>query len=95
MDLIYVLFFYGMIVFALSILFYITGIKGYPSILLALISGQVLISILKPPIRSDQDHHTTSQVAFYLAIQYLTPIIGSITLIVYLIKDKRIEFKQV
>lgn len=76
MELTYVIYFYVIAVIVTCIVGVQCKIKFNSSMMIALILGQILMNILKPPQDVDNEYRNIdSSTTFYTAIQLLTPII--------------------
>ena len=90
MDLGYILCLYVLIVIAVAILIYKSGLNVVGSIVLSILVGQIILNIIKPVASVNRDDdQASSELLFYLSIQYGTPVVCLGFLIYYAIRDKR------
>ena len=91
MDLAFAIVIYFAFVALFTFIFYRYGMNLGASLIVSFIFGQFILNILKPPQDVDSNESVlSSSLIFYLTIQFLTPIIAMIVVILYAFKDRRI-----
>lgn len=90
MNLSNMLILYVAIVFSITLVLFKAGWRKLPSIILSLIIGQISLNFLYPASLISDTDSLNSTLAFYYSIQYLTPIFAFLTLLYYIIKDRKI-----
>lgn len=90
MELTLVLCLYVIFVLCLMLILYKYKYNTRAIVTISLGLGQILLNILKPPSDVDVNQdQMSSEFAFYLTIQFITPIILLFNVMIYALKDKR------
>lgn len=92
MDLTYVLIFYILFLFILIFILSKYGIQTWSAIIIAIIICWVLLNILMPPNKVDDEDISTSLYALYFLIQFLSIIIVIIYALVCASKDYKSDY---